>query len=333
MKPVDAIDRPAPSESNVASQPGTERLDHAAIFRQARRELNRALCGKKQVIELVLAAMFAGGHVLFDDLPGLGKTTLGKALARIIDGRFGRVQGTPDLLPTDITGFNVFNRKTNEFEFLRGPVFNDVLLIDEINRATPRTQSALFEAMAERQATIDGEGFLLSPTFFVIATQNPLDHSGTYALPDAQLDRFAMKLAIGYPTEEDEVQILNRAATRHVDHSHEVATVISTRELRLIQDHVSNIAVSEKVQRYLVRIAKYVRDQGKDVRNGVSPRALIILQRVAQAYALMQGDAYVTPDHVQHVAPPVLRVRITGNFRDVDGFIHDVLNHVSVPHK
>ncbi|MEZ6097104.1 MAG: MoxR family ATPase [Pirellulaceae bacterium] len=322
---VDALEN-----DKIHKSRSTSKVDIATSLGRLRTELNRALRGKEAVVEMVMASLLAGGNILFDDLPGLGKTTLGRALATVIDGSFGRVQGTPDLLPTDITGFNVFNRKTNEFEFQKGPVFNDVLLIDEINRATPRTQSALFEAMAERQVSIDGSSHSLSPTFFVIATQNPVDHSGTYELPDAQLDRFSMKLAIGYPSEESEIQILADAASRTSNHSISVSTILHLSDLQDIQHHVSSIQVSEKVQRYMVRMATYVRNYGKDVRNGISPRGLITLQRVAQAHALLQGDAFVTPDHVQDVALPVLRVRVTGNFRNVDDFLSDVLRKVAV---
>jgi MoxR-like ATPase len=181
-----------------------------SVLKGLREELNRVLLGKEEVVENLLACVLARGHVLFDDLPGLGKTTLAKALATAIGGRFTRIQCTPDLLPSDITGFNILNQKTREFEFRTGPVFADVLLADEINRATPRTQSALFEAMAERQVTIDGEAKLLSKTFLVLATQNPVESVGAYPLPEAQLDRFAMKLRIGYPDRKSEAALLSR---------------------------------------------------------------------------------------------------------------------------
>ena len=181
---------------------------HQATIDALRGALNHALIGKDEIIEMVLACLLARGHLLFDDLPGLGKTTLAKAVAHAVGGQFARVQCTPDLLPTDITGFNMFDQKTREFEFHRGPVFSDVLLADEINRATPRTQSALFEAMAERQVTIDGQSYPLNKTFLVIATQNPVESHGAYPLPEAQLDRFAMKLRIGYPNRASELEML-----------------------------------------------------------------------------------------------------------------------------
>ncbi len=192
-------------------------LDIAGLIDALRAQLNRVLLGKPEVVDHLLASVLAKGHVLFDDLPGLGKTTLAKALAVAIGGRFQRIQCTPDLLPSDTTGFNMLNQKSREFEFRPGPVFCDILLADEINRATPRTQSALFEAMAERQVTIDGDAKLLSPTFLVLATQNPVESLGAYPLPEAQLDRFAMKLQIGYPDRKSELDLLARECNRTED--------------------------------------------------------------------------------------------------------------------
>jgi len=295
-----------------------------------RQVLNRALRGKSDVIEYVMAGLLAGGHILFDDLPGLGKTTLGKAVAAAVGGSFGRIQGTPDLLPSDVTGFNIFNRKTQEFEFRPGPVFSDILLADEINRATPRTQSALFEAMGERQVSVDGKTFRLSDTFFVIATQNPIDHSGTFELPEAQLDRFAMKLTIGYPAVDDEVALLKDEAIRDSANQKKFDQVLTPQELLKWQDQVARVLVSEKIQRYLVELAANLRHH-KEVRNGLSPRGLITLQRVAQANAMLSQRDFVTPDDVQQVAKPVLRVRLSGNFDNADPIIEDVLSIVKVP--
>ncbi len=292
--------------------------------------LNQALKGKPDVIEYVMAGLLAGGHILFDDLPGLGKTTLGKAVAAAVGGKFGRVQGTPDLLPSDVTGFNLFNRKTQEFEFRPGPVFSDVLLADEINRATPRTQSALFEAMGERQVSVDGKTFPLVRTFFVIATQNPIDHSGTFELPEAQLDRFAMKLTIGYPQAEDELALLRDEAARDSTHHKQTEPVIHPQQLLEWQDEVAKVLVAEKIQRYLIELASAARDH-KRIRNGLSPRGLITWQRVSQANALLQGRDFVTPDDVQVVAKPVLRVRLAGNFDNADPLIEELLTAVAVP--
>src|SRR6202035_2120967 len=208
---------------------------HGPRLDRLRAALNQALRGKAQVIEQVLACLLARGHLLLEDLPGLGKTTLAKALAAAVGGRFARVQCTPDLLPGDITGFSVFNQKTREFEFLPGPVFADVLLADEINRTTPRTQSALLEAMAERQVTVDNERHVLASTFFVIATQNPVEHHGTYPLPEAQLDRFAMKLSIGYPGRNDEMDLLLGAVGSTATETSVDGRVLDEGQLRALQ--------------------------------------------------------------------------------------------------
>lgn len=314
-----------PATQSVSS---TKSVDQGVL--QLRQALNRALKGKPEVIEFVMAGLLAGGHILFDDLPGLGKTTLGKAVAAAVGGSFGRIQGTPDLLPSDVTGFNIFNRKTQEFEFRPGPVFSDVLLADEINRATPRTQSALFEAMGERQVSVDGKTFRLPDTFFVIATQNPIDHSGTFELPEAQLDRFSMKLTIGYPAIDDEIDLLKDEAIRDSANQKQFEQVLTPRELVQWQDRVAKVRVSEKIQRYLVDLASNLR-QHKEIRNGLSPRGLITLQRVAQANALLNQRDYVTPDDVQQVAKPVLRVRLSGNFDQADPIIDEVLSMVKVP--
>lgn len=297
-----------------------------------RKELNGALKGKPEVIDLVLAGLLSGGHILFDDLPGLGKTTLGKAIAAVVGGKFGRIQGTPDLLPSDVTGFSIFNRKSQELEFRQGPVFSDVLLADEINRATPRTQSALFEAMGERQVSIDGKTYPLAPTFFVIATQNPVDHHGTFALPEAQLDRFSMKLTIGYPSQDDEAQLLEEYAAQNSKNVKQVNRVITPELLLQMQDQVSTVLVAKKVQKYLLDIAGAIRVH-KEVRNGLSPRALIALQRVAQANAMINQRDYVTPDDIQHVAKPVLGVRLAGNFDLSESIVDEVLSNISVPVK
>lgn len=294
-----------------------------------RSSLNQVLKGKQNVVELVLCALLARGHLLFDDLPGLGKTTLAKALACAVGGRFARVQCTPDLLPSDITGFSMFNQKTRDFEFHKGPVFCDVLLADEINRATPRTQSALFEAMAERQVTIDNVCHKLSPTFMVIATQNPVDSHGAYPLPEAQLDRFALKLSIGYPDPASELDMLASDVGRVNHHSQETDAILTPPQLGELQCHVAHVAVSGKVQRYLVELATATRRR-IDVALGLSPRGLLMWQRVAQAHAHLKGRDFVTPDDVQEVAGPVLSVRIIGEFKASE-FVEDLLREASVP--
>jgi MoxR-like ATPase len=263
-------------------------------------------------------------------LPGLGKTTLAKALAHAVGGVFARVQCTPDLLPSDVTGFNVFNQKTREFEFHEGPVFSDVLLADEINRATPRTQSALFEAMAERQVTIDRQTHPLSDSFFVIATQNPVESHGAYPLPEAQLDRFAMKLRIGYPDRGSELQMLAASVGTDGPARDAAAAILDPRRLRRLQQHVADVAVSGIVQEYLVDLARVTREH-REVTLGLSPRGLLIWQRVAQARAHLQGRDFVIPDDIQHVAGPVLEVRLSGDFDQATRVVDEILGAVPVP--
>jgi len=294
-----------------------------------RERLNLALRGKADVVELVLVCLLANGHLLLEDKPGLGKTTLAKSLASGIGGRFARCQCTPDLLPSDITGFNIFNQSSHEFEFRQGPVFAEVLLADEINRATPRTQSALLEAMAERQVTVDTRRYSLSAQFFVIATQNPIDQHGTYPLPEAQLDRFAMKLSVGYPGHADEVRMLQDAVggSLRVTDDH---PVLELQQLNRIQESVASLPVTLSVQDYLVRLAHESR-RHPSIALGLSPRGLLTWQRVAQARAWLSGRTFVTPDDVQDVAQPVLSVRFGLEATEADTVIQEILSRVPVP--
>lgn len=303
---------------------------HRLVVNRIRDTLNQALQGKPQVIEHVLACLLARGHLLIEDFPGLGKTTLAKALATSIGGRFSRVQCTPDLLPGDITGFSVFNQKTREFEFLPGPIFSDVLLVDEINRTSPRTQSALLEAMAENQVTVENIRYDLAETFFVVATQNPSDHHGTYPLPEAQLDRFAMKLTIGYPEKDHQLQML-AAAVGSCCSKDTPATqaVIQPADLHHLQQHVAAIQVSEKVRRYLVDLAIITRQQ-ELCSIGLSPRGVLTWQRVAQAWAFLQERDFVIPDDVQAVANGVLGVRL-GIRGETTKVISEILQMAKVP--
>lgn len=295
-----------------------------------RRRLNVALKGKEDVIEMVLVCLLSRGHLLLEDKPGLGKTTLAKALADAVGGDFARAQCTPDLLPSDITGFNIFNQKSHEFEFRRGPVFGDILLADEINRATPRTQSALLEAMAERQVTVDAERYELCPEFFVIATQNPVDQHGTYPLPEAQLDRFAMKLSVGYPAASDEMRMLQEAVGEFAVRSREKPPSLAAGQLRSMQRKVAGIAVAESVQDYLVRIADETR-RHPSITLGLSPRGLLTLQRAAQARAFLGHRNFVTPDDVLDVVFPVLGVRLGLEINESKRVTQEVLDAVDVP--
>jgi len=303
------------------------------VLTEMRATLNASLKGKAEVIEHVLACLLARGHLLIEDLPGLGKTTLAKALVKSIGGSFARVQCTPDLLPSDITGFAIFNANTREFEFRPGPVFSDVLLVDEINRATPRTQSALLEAMAEGQTTVDNHRHTLSDVFFVIATQNPVEQHGTYPLPEAQLDRFAMKLSIGYPGQSDELAMLAAAAEAvpsvpllHIEND----PIFNIGKLRELQHLVPRITVAPALQQYLVDFASATR-QHQRLHLGLSPRGLLVWQRVAQARAFLQERTYVTPGDVQHVAPPVLIARLAGDFATAAPLIQELLESVPLP--
>ncbi|HAN96230.1 MAG TPA: magnesium chelatase [Planctomycetaceae bacterium] len=303
---------------------------HQPRIDQLRRRLNAALVGKADVMEQVLACLLARGHLLFEDLPGLGKTTLAKAISDAIGGAFARIQCTPDLMPTDITGFNVFDQRTREFEFRRGPVFAEVLLADEINRATPRTQSALFEAMAERQVTVDGSPHPLARGFFVIATQNPVESHGAFPLPEAQLDRFAMKLAIGYPDRDAELELLARHVGERPPLERSTEPVMSMAELDELQQHVESVAVSDAIKGYLIDLAGATRRRAT-IRIGLSPRGLLIWTRVAQALAHLRGRDFVVPEDVQDTALSVLGVRLSGDFDDPRREIDSLLASVPVP--
>ena len=294
-----------------------------------RSSLNQALVGKQDVIELVIACLIAKGHLLFDDLPGLGKTTLAKALAQTIGGRFARVQCTPDLLPTDITGFSIFDQKSQTFEFREGPVFSHLLLSDEINRATPRTQSALFEAMAERQVTIDNQTHQLPPTFMVIATQNPVESHGAYPLPEAQLDRFAIKLSIGYPNAADEVKMLGQFVGDELQNQ-ELRQALTSEQLADIQKQVASIEVRENVRRFLVELGNATRNHAS-IELGLSPRGLITWQRMAQAWAFLQERDFVIPADIHAVAIPVLKLRISQQNENCESIIQEVIESVPVP--
>ncbi len=322
------LDTPTQVSQDEPHGPGPCR--HQPAIDNLRQRLNTALCGKSDVVEYVVACLLAHGHLLIEDLPGLGKTTLAKALADAVGGHFARVQCTPDLLPSDVTGFNMFNQRTREFEFKEGPVFADVLLADEINRTTPRTQSALFEAMSERQVTVDNHCHSLPETFFVIATQNPIESHGTYPLPEAQLDRFAVKLQIGFPDRDAELEMLGRNIGKNSHEPHENKPVLSPAELAELQGHVAEVAVADPVRQYLVDLARATREH-PEVTMGVSPRGLLAWLRMAQAWAHLQGRGFVTPDDVLAVARPVLQVRLSGDYQDAERLVSSILDTVLVP--
>lgn len=291
--------------------------------------LNRTIVGKNDAIRLVLVSMLAGGHALLEDVPGVGKTLLAKSLAQSIDGKFQRIQCTPDLLPSDITGTNIWNPSTGEFTFMPGPVFTNVLLTDEINRATPRTQSALLEVMEERQVTVDGVSRPVESPFFVIATQNPIEYQGTFPLPEAQMDRFALSFSLGYPTAAEELQMLEQVQTGIT--VADLQPCISLKELQELQRLCTQVKVDKSLQQYIVDLVRATRSD-EEITLGVSPRGAVILQRATQAWAFIEGRDYATPDDVKFLAPYVLCHRtIPAGGRRAGAIIDRLLQEVSIP--
>lgn len=265
--------------------------------------LGQTIVGKERAIRLVLVALLSGGHALLEDVPGVGKTLLAKSLARSVSGKFGRIQCTPDLLPTDITGTNMWNPRTGEFEFLPGPVFTNVLLADEINRATPRTQSALLEVMEEQQVTVDGVSRSVERPFFVIATQNPIEYQGTFPLPEAQMDRFTLALSLGYPTREEELQMLQRHQRGITPE--ELKPCISLAEVLELRSQCAKVKLEASLQQYILNLVRTTREDD-EITLGVSPRGAVALQRATQAYAFLEGRNYALPDDIKFLAPAVL---------------------------
>ena len=282
-------------------------MDINAFAKTVIANVEKVIVGKRPQIVLALAGWLCEGHLLLEDVPGVAKTMLARSLAKSVGGTFKRIQCTPDLLPTDVTGASIFNQKTAEFEFRPGPVFGQIVLADEINRATPRTQAALLEAMAESRVTVDGKTYPLAPPFLVMATQNPVDHEGTFPLPEAQLDRFFMRFTLGYPSQQDEEAMLERLQHRHpLD---DLKPVVKADQLVACQQAVRGIHVDAKIRRYITEIVHNTRSQ-EDLSLGASPRASIALFRGAQAMAALRGKTYVQPDDIKRIAGPVLNHRV-----------------------
>lgn len=304
------------------------------LCRKIRDNVQKVMVGKDEVINLALVGVLCEGHILLEDVPGIGKTTLAKALAASLGCTFRRIQFTPDLLPSDVTGINWFNQKLQEFEFRPGPVITQIVLADEINRATPRTQSALLEAMQEQQVTIDGLTHLLPRPFLILATQNPIELEGTFPLPEAQIDRFLLRIVIGYPSQSEENSILERF--RSTSQLPDLQPVTSSSEIIQLQNERRNIRVEDSVRDYIVRIARATRNHN-EIQLGSSPRATMALYHSAQAWAAIQGRDFVLPDDIKYMAPHVLTHRLMVSpqaqlrGRQPSQLVTDIVDSISVP--
>lgn len=310
-------------------------MDIAFISENAskiKENIAKVIVGKDDVINLLLTALLADGHVLIEDMPGTGKTKLAKALAASLDADFNRIQFTPDLLPADITGLDIYNQKSGQFEFTKGPVFTNILLADEINRATPRTQSGLLECMEERQVTVDGQTHTLDELFFLIATQNPVETAGTYPLPEAQLDRFMMQIKMGYPTVAEELQIINRYISH--DPLEDLLPVCSKNDLFKMKEMVKEVFVHDSVKEYITHLVEATRKHPMLVL-GVNPRGTLALLKCTQAYAAIMGRDYMTPDDVKALCTSVFSHRLLSYSTDrnttVSRILSEILSSVEVP--
>lgn len=295
--------------------------------------VSKIIIGKSETIDLMLTALISGGHILLEDTPGTGKTMLAKSLAKSVDSQFSRIQFTPDLLPSDITGLNIFNQKESEFTFIPGPVFTNILLADEINRATPRTQSSLLECMEERQVTVDGNTRLLDKPFLVIATQNPIETAGTFTLPEAQMDRFMMQLSMGFPTPDEEMAIMDRFISANPIES--ILPVCTAAEIIDMQNSITSVFVHQSIRSYITDIVQATRNNSS-ISSGVSPRGTLALLKACQAYAAIQGRTYVIPEDVKTLAIPVLAHRIVSytSLSQTSGkqkLIKDIVDSITIP--
>lgn len=308
--------------------------DVKAFYEKLLNNLKNVIIGKDEVLDLVVITLLSQGHLLIDDVPGVGKTMLAKSLAKSLGCTFNRIQFTPDMLPSDVTGVSIFNQNTREFEFRPGPIISQIVLADEINRATPKTQSALLESMEERQATVDGITHLIPQPFMVLATQNPIEYEGTFPLPEAQLDRFLMRIRIGYPSFANEIEILELQQIKHP--IEDISTVVSSAEILEMQEAIKHVYVSSAVKRYIVELTRATRDHN-DVYLGASPRGSLGMFRVSQAKAASIGRDFVLPDDVKNLAKFVLGHRLVINPSarlknlSADQIIGEILLEVNVP--
>lgn len=309
-----------------------------SLFQDFREKLSanvsKVIVGKQDKVDMIMVAFICGGHVLLEDVPGLGKTKLAKTLAKSMDLQFKRVQFTPDLLPSDLTGIYFYNQKTKEFEYKEGPLLSNVVLADEINRATPRTQSALLECMEEKQMTVEGNTMKLKPPFFVIATENPVEQFGTFNLPEAQLDRFFMKLSLGYPEYFQEKMIMD--IYQKLDPLENLQSVITSDEIEFVQNNYCNVHITDGIKEYILNIVRATREH-RDIHLGCSPRATLAMMKGSQALAALRGRDYVIPEDVKEVAKPILSHRIIlvndamGTSDKRDDAIDDILNAMEAP--
>lgn len=309
--------------------------DYGQLIRRLEENIGRAVLGKPDVVRLCVVALLAGEHVLLEDVPGIGKTLVGRALAKSVSGKFRRIQFTPDLLPADITGSSIFDARSQEFVFSEGPIFANVVLADEINRTTPRTQSALLEAMSERQVSVDGLTHPLPQPFMVIATQNPLEFEGTYPLPESQLDRFLLRISVGYPSREHELEVLR--SHREGEPVERLEAVLTSDQIAQLQERVRQVRVDESINGYLLDVVHATRNN-EDLHVGASIRGTLALYRASQALALVEGREFVVPDDIQRMAVPVLAHRVItkgylhgGQREAIEALIERLVEEVAVP--